>query len=174
MNAHKTNEEEDPQISKSCGATLRDDARFCEHCGAKVEPSAQAGQPSYSQPYADPSQSQGNSYNNTVQNAPAQGSGINDYLVGNIILSVLALLCCACPSLVTGIIGIVFSSQVKSALSAGTYDEAALLLHRHAQRLFGRDPVRPELKRHEDKALAPSPMRPRRPRHRGARLSLFS
>ena len=112
-------------ICKSCGANLRDDARFCEHCGAKVESSAQAGQPSYSQPYADPSQSQGNSYNNAVQNAPAQGSGINDYLVGNIILSVLALLCCACPSLVTGIIGIVFSSLVKSALSAGKYDEAA-------------------------------------------------
>ena len=88
----------------------------------KVESSAQAGQPSYSQPYADPSQSQGNSYNIAVQNAPAQGSGINDYLVGNILLSVLALLCCACPSLITGIIGIVFSSQVKSALSAGKYD----------------------------------------------------
>ncbi len=101
-------------ICKKCGANARDGARFCEVCGAPLEqePVQQAPvQPAtYSDPYHAP--------------AGATPTGeVQDYLVWNIVLTVLSF-CCSCIGLVTGIVGIVFSSQVRSALAAGNRAEA--------------------------------------------------
>lgn len=75
------------------------------------QPQQEAGntqQPVYTQPQTD--------YGAPPPNKPACPS---DYLVGNIILTVLGL--CTCIGLVLGIVGIVFSSQVKSKYALGDY-----------------------------------------------------
>lgn len=69
---------------------------------------ASTQQPVYTQPQTG--------YGAPPPNKPACPS---DYLVGNIILTVLGL--CSCIGLVLGIVGIVFSSQVKSKYALGDY-----------------------------------------------------
>lgn len=69
---------------------------------------AQDSQPSFEQPI--------------VTNTVPGGEAPKDYLVVNIVLTVLCFLCCSCINffgVITGIIGIVSSSQVRSAVSAG-------------------------------------------------------
>jgi len=51
--------------------------------------------------------------------------GIKDYLTANIVLLVCAVLCCgSLPMLATSVVGVVFSSQVRSCERMGQLDEA--------------------------------------------------
>lgn len=57
-----------------------------------------------------------------VTNTMPGGAAPKDYLVVNIVLTMLCFLCCSCINffgLITGIIGIVSSSQVRKAVAAG-------------------------------------------------------
>ena len=57
-----------------------------------------------------------------VTNTVPGGAAPKDYLVVNIVLTALCFLCCSCINffgLITGIIGIVSSSQVRKAVAAG-------------------------------------------------------
>ena len=57
-----------------------------------------------------------------VTNTVPGGAAPKDYLVVNIVLTVLCFLCCSCINffgLISGIIGIVSSSQVRKAVAAG-------------------------------------------------------
>ena len=120
----------------NCGSKLEDNAAFCPSCGAPVKaasanaatdnaaPNNAAADSSIAPPPApnsDPWQQQ-NAGEATVTN----GTNPPDYLTINIVLTVVSVfVCCfSCLSiaaLVTGIIGIVMSTQVRSAIQAHNY-----------------------------------------------------
>ena len=78
--------------------------RVCPQCGAALHAGA-----------AEP----------RVEVSPNPGE-IKDYLTMNIVLLVLSVCCCgAIPSIVTGIIGVIFSSQTRDHLRNGRLNEAA-------------------------------------------------
>ena len=82
-------------ICPNSGAQVADNADFCLTCGAKL-------------------------------NAPAPSAPIQDYQVANIIVTIASFLCCGgMLGVVFGVLGIVFGSQAKAAVSAGRTDEAA-------------------------------------------------
>ena len=92
---------------------------FCPHCGANVADSAQScpqcSAALHAEATAEPK----------VEVSPNPGE-IKDYLTLNIVLLVLSVCCCgAIPSIVTGIIGVVFSSQTRDHLRNGRLNEAA-------------------------------------------------
>ena len=87
-----------------CGANVADSAQSCPQCGAALHAGA-----------AEP----------RVEVSPNPGE-IKDYLTMNIVLLVLSVCCCgAIPSIVTGIIGVIFSSQTRDHLRNGRLNEAA-------------------------------------------------
>lgn len=129
----------------NCGSKLEDNAAFCPSCGAPVKAASanaatdnaapnNAAADSSAQntwqeapiapppaPNSDPWQQQ-NAGEATVTN----GTNPPDYLTINIVLTVVSVfVCCfSCLSiaaLVTGIIGIVMSTQVRSAIQAHNY-----------------------------------------------------
>ena len=110
-----------------CGTKMDEGTRFCPTCGHAVN--QQAAQPASQQPQSSGSytyqpEPEPVTYVQTAtQPYSADPNGANahipDYLVLNIIFSVLALCCCNCFAVVTGIVGIVFSSGVRTALNAG-------------------------------------------------------
>ncbi|MBO4870640.1 MAG: DUF4339 domain-containing protein [Muribaculaceae bacterium] len=88
----------------------------------------QYGQPQqYQQPqYGQPAYGQQGGYYAQPQYAP-QPKGLmpNDWKVANIIITIMSLLCCCNPfSLITGIIGIVKSGNVRTFYNAGNQAEA--------------------------------------------------
>ena len=86
-----------------CGANVADSAQSCPQCGAALHAGA-----------AEP----------RVEVSPNPGE-IKDYLTMNIVLLVLSVCCCgAIPSIVTGIIGVIFSSQTRDHLRNGRLNEA--------------------------------------------------
>ena len=86
-----------------CGANVADSAQSCPQCGAALHAGA-----------AEP----------RVEVSPNPGE-IKDYLTMNIVLLVLSVCCCgAIPSIVTGIIGVIFSSQTRDHLRNGPLNEA--------------------------------------------------
>jgi hypothetical protein len=86
-----------------CGAFVEDSAVHCPQCGGALRPAAAPAAEIVSDP-----------------------SSVKDYLTVNIVLLVLSVLCCgSVPSIVTGIIGVVFSSQARDLLRAGKWSEAA-------------------------------------------------
>ena len=113
-----------PIFCPKCGKENPDGVVRCEHCFEPLPPPPNQGQPenmNQSEPFTQ--QTQG--YN---QYQPYGPDGYNqggmppcpkDYLVLNIVFGILAL--CGCVGIVTGIIGIVFSAQVKSKYNAGDY-----------------------------------------------------
>ena len=80
-----------------CGAELASDAAICIRCGAILAPAV----------------------------SPPDLPPVKDYLTVNIVLLALTALCCSCtPALVTGILGVVFASQVKSLVQDGKRAQA--------------------------------------------------
>lgn len=131
-----------------CGAQNPNEAIFCAACGQRLEQVENAAPEMPTQPvqeeaasgslpqveynpYSQPQQAEYNPYSQPqqpeyVQAAPQDGSSkpIKDYLVGNIITTVFSFCCCSFIGMITGIIGIVFSSGVKSALLTGDMQSA--------------------------------------------------
>jgi predicted nucleic acid-binding Zn ribbon protein len=106
-----------------CGAQIPENAVFCPVCGKRIEP-AQQEQPAAPQP-EQPLYQQPQPYQNPVAQQPAYaGPVISDFLAGNIVMTILSFLCCNILALIPGIIGIVYSSGVKSSLREGNQMEA--------------------------------------------------
>lgn len=108
-----------------CGTKMDEGTRFCPTCGHAVN--QQATEPAREQPQVSGSYTYQPEQATYVQpSAQPYGAGPNsvdapipDYLTLNIIFSVLALCCCNCIAVATGIVGIVFSSGVRTALNLG-------------------------------------------------------
>lgn len=85
-------------LCSNCSADNANDAVVCENCG-------QALTAATAKTAAEPA--------------------IKDYLTLNIVLLAIACTCVSClPALATGILGVVFSAQVRSLLSEGKAEEA--------------------------------------------------
>ena len=107
---------------KNCYQEIPDGSKFCPHCGAKqneVQPNAEQ--------------------ENAVKNDPVQATGAakttenatgyqdvsgyqNNGGYQDAALSIISTVCCCLPF---GIVGIVFSVKINSAMNAGNYEEAA-------------------------------------------------
>lgn len=132
-----------PIFCPKCGKENPDGVVRCEHCFEPLPPPSGQTQQSYTPPtqggYQAEYQAQGQagySQQPYGQNAFNQGGMPpcpKDYLIGNIIFGILGL--CGCVGLVTGIIGIVFSAQVKSKYNAGDY-AGALAASKTAKIMF--------------------------------------
>ena len=84
-------------ICPNCSAVCEESAAICENCGQTLSPATE------------------------TTAAPA----IKDHLTLNIVLLAVACTCVSCaPALATGILGVVFSAQVRSLLSDGKTEEA--------------------------------------------------
>ncbi|MGI5885192.1 MAG: zinc-ribbon domain-containing protein [Candidatus Spyradocola sp.] len=125
----------------NCGTKLEDNAAFCPSCGASVNAANAAPSDSNASSAAQPEQGSWQDAPTTPPAAPNQdpwqqnaeqatvvdgGPTPPDYLTINIVLTVVSVfVCCfSCLSiaaLVTGIIGIVMSTQVRSAIQAHNY-----------------------------------------------------
>ena len=94
-----------PIYCTSCGREAEPGARFCDNCGAALDPMGQGG-PSYApgMPY---------------QGGPGYGElpRISNYLVQ----AILATICCCVPA---GIVAIVYAAQVNGKVAAGDYATA--------------------------------------------------
>ena len=129
----------------NCYQEIPDGSRFCPHCGAKQpEPAAQTetdqsasdAYSTYTQTnstqqdtqYQDPNaQNYGYDYQNSqYQTPPVYQSAYEPEKPINwvpyLVLSIISTVCCCLPF---GIVGIVFSVKINSALNAGNYEEAA-------------------------------------------------
>ena len=85
-----------------CGAKISDSANHCPQCGHAVSPAAPSG-----------------------TTPPPPAASPQDYMTMNIILLVLSVCCCgSVPSIVTGVLGVVFSSQARGHIKAGHWAEA--------------------------------------------------
>lgn len=96
-------------VCPNCQSGNEQGAKFCAHCGASL-PEQPSQQPTYQQ-------QQG--YQQPYYGGASQQPPMKDYLVGNIILAVLSLCCTYFVGTITGIIGIVFSSMVRSRQRMG-------------------------------------------------------
>ncbi len=94
-----------PIYCTTCGREAEPGARFCDNCGAALDPMGQGG-PSYApgMPY---------------QGGPGYGElpRISNYLVQ----AILATICCCVPA---GIVAIVYAAQVNGKVAAGDYATA--------------------------------------------------
>lgn len=91
-----------------CGARAEDGAAVCPACGQTLTPAAP---PAEAAPPVE---------------ATPDASAVKDYLTVNIVLLALSVCCCgSLPAVVTGIIGVIFSSQTRDLLRFGRSDEAA-------------------------------------------------
>lgn len=85
-------------ICPNCSAACDENAAVCENCGQALA---------------------------AVTEKTAAEPAIKDYLTLNIVLLAVTCLCVGCtPALATGILGVVFSTQVRSLLSEGKAEEA--------------------------------------------------
>lgn len=131
---------------KNCYQEIPDGSKFCPHCGAKqneVQPNAEQENAVKNDPvqatgaakttenavgYQDVSGYQNNSgYQDAAgyQNVTGyQNNGQKPEInyVPYLVLSIISTVCCCLPF---GIVGIVFSVKINSALNAGNYEEAA-------------------------------------------------
>lgn len=119
---------------KNCYQEIPDGSKFCPHCGAKqneVQPNAEQENAVKN----DPVQATGAA--KTTENATGyqdaagyqnvtgyQNNGQKPEInyVPYLVLSIISTVCCCLPF---GIVGIVFSVKINSALNAGNYEEAA-------------------------------------------------
>lgn len=131
---------------KNCYQEIPDGSKFCPHCGAKqneVQPNAEQENAVKNDPvqatgaakttenatgYQDAAGYQNNSgYQDAAgyQNVTGyQNNGQKPEInyVPYLVLSIISTVCCCLPF---GIVGIVFSVKINSALNAGNYEEAA-------------------------------------------------
>lgn len=131
---------------KNCYQEISDGSKFCPHCGAKqneVQPNAEQENAVKNDPvqatgaakttenaagYQDVSGYQNNGgyqdaagyQNNSGYQNNGQKPEIN--YVPYLVLSIISTVCCCLPF---GIVGIVFSVKINSAMNAGNYEEAA-------------------------------------------------
>lgn len=117
-----------------CGTKLEEGTSFCSSCGARLSDQPAAAEPVQENEWQQPANDGWQQPEAPVQQQPyyAQqpaGDAPKDYMTVNIILTVVSVLtCCNClswVSLITSIIGIVASSNTKSANLAGDYNLAA-------------------------------------------------
>ena len=112
---------------KNCYQEIPDGSKFCPHCGAKQnEVQANEVQPNAEQEnaagYQDVSGYQNNSGYQNVTGYQNNGQKPEINYVPYLILSIISTVCCCLPF---GIVGIVFSVKINSAMNAGNYEEAA-------------------------------------------------
>lgn len=86
-----------------CGSQIADGSAFCPSCGVQLNASAPAA----------------------VSEQPAASSSYKDYQTFSIIVSIVSFLCCGgWLGVIFGVLGIVFSSQAKTAFNAGDMIQA--------------------------------------------------
>ena len=125
---------------KNCYQEIPDGSKFCPHCGAKqneVQPNAEQENAVKNDPvqatgavkttenaagYQDVSGYQNNSGYQNVTGYQNNGQKPEINYVPYLVLSIISTVCCCLPF---GIVGIVFSVKINSALNAGNYEEAA-------------------------------------------------
>ena len=105
-----------PVYCTTCGREVDPDARFCDNCGAAID--RRPGGPQYAPGMPYPGEG---AYRETV-NVP-------NYLVQAILLTICGALTSCCyfagiPALATGIVAIVFASQVDGRVRTGDIDGA--------------------------------------------------
>ena len=134
---------------KNCYQEIPDGSKFCPHCGAKqnevqanevqaneVQPNAEQENAVKNDPvqatgaakttenaagYQDVSGYQNNSGYQNVTGYQNNGQKPEINYVPYLILSIISTVCCCLPF---GIVGIVFSVKINSAMNAGNYEEA--------------------------------------------------
>ena len=125
---------------KNCYQEIPDGSKFCPHCGAKqneVQPNAEQENAVKNDPveatgagkttengtgYQDAAGYQNNSGYQNVTGYQNNGQKPEINYVPYLVLSIISTVCCCLPF---GIVGIVFSVKINSALNAGNYEEAA-------------------------------------------------
>ena len=125
---------------KNCYQEISDGSKFCPHCGAKqneVQPNAEQENAVKNDPvqatgaakttenatgYQDAAGYQNNSGYQNVTGYQNNGQKPEINYVPYLVLSIISTVCCCLPF---GIVGIVFSVKINSALNAGNYEEAA-------------------------------------------------
>lgn len=108
-------------ICKNCGNEMRDDARFCPHCGALNSPGAGGGLPEGAVPYSAPSY--------TGPEAPVPGSGKKKGLmigaaVAAAAVAVIAILIAVMSGLFSSPRGTVEKAAVKTAAAYAQAEKA--------------------------------------------------
>ena len=125
---------------KNCYQEIPDGSKFCPHCGAKqneVQPNAEQENAVKNDPvqatgaakttenatgYQDVSGYQNNGGYQNVTGYQNNGQKPEINYVPYLVLSIISTVCCCLPF---GIVGIVFSVKINSAMNAGNYEEAA-------------------------------------------------
>lgn len=125
---------------KNCYQEIPDGSKFCPHCGAKqneVQPNAEQENAVKNDPvqatgaakttenavgYQDVSGYQNNSGYQNVTGYQNNGQKPEINYVPYLVLSIISTVCCCLPF---GIVGIVFSVKINSAMNVGNYEEAA-------------------------------------------------
>ena len=125
---------------KNCYQEIPDGSKFCPHCGAKqneVQPNAEQENAVKNDPvqatgaakttenatgYQDAAGYQNNRGYQKVTGYQKNGQKQEINYVQYLVLSIISTVCCCLPF---GIVGIVFSVKINSALNAGNYEEAA-------------------------------------------------
>ena len=125
---------------KNCYQEISDGSKFCPHCGAKqneVQPNAEQENAVKNDPvqatgaakttenaagYQDAAGYQNNSGYQNVTGYQNNGQKPEINYVPYLVLSIISTVCCCLPF---GIVGIVFSVKINSAMNAGNYEEAA-------------------------------------------------
>ena len=124
---------------KNCYQEIPDGSKFCPHCGAKqneVQPNAEQKNAVKNDPvqatgaakttenaagYQDAAGYQNNSGYQNVTGYQNNGQKPEINYVPYLVLSIISTVCCCLPF---GIVGIVFSVKINSAMNAGNYEEA--------------------------------------------------
>ena len=124
---------------KNCYQEIPDGSKFCPHCGAKqneVQPNAEQENAVKNDPvqatgaakttenaagYQDAAGYQNNSGYQNVTGYQNNGQKPEINYVPYLVLSIISTVCCCLPF---GIVGIVFSVKINSAMNAGNYEEA--------------------------------------------------
>ena len=125
---------------KNCYQEIPDGSKFCPHCGAKqneVQPNAEQENAVKNDPvqatgaakttenatgYQDAAGYQNNSGYQNVTGYQNNGQKPEINYVPYLVLSIISTVCCCLPF---GIVGIVFSVKINSAMNVGNYEEAA-------------------------------------------------
>ncbi len=100
----------------TCGQEVSQDSRFCDNCGAAIEPQVAGLQ---NEPQYEPQYAPGMPYQDTAgSDRPVD---VPNYLVQSILATVFSLVCCGIIGCIPGAVAIVFSTQVNSKLNSGDY-----------------------------------------------------
>lgn len=126
-----------------CNQEIPEGSRFCPHCGAEqivraevehiqpetgaqdnvyTQPGSEPGNNTYIQPQYQNESNYQNNYQNNYQSNPYQQPGEQPVnWVPYLVLSIISTICCCLPF---GIVGIVFSAKINTAVNTGNMEEA--------------------------------------------------